>query len=85
MRPFERMSPEPGWPVWKCELAHKDSPLQTLIFGQKRHTEFIETDAGPELVAFTETNLGGQFLAPPAMANRADDGHYDWSRAICAA
>ena len=50
--------------MWKAQLEDKGAPLQTLVFGQKRHIEFIDTDTGPELVDFTETNLGGEFVRP---------------------
>ena len=64
LRAFEPLSPEPGWPVWKAQLERKGAPLQTLVFSQKRHIEFIDTDTGPELVDFTETNLGGASWRP---------------------
>jgi hypothetical protein len=72
----------PGWPVWKTDRGTAEAPLQTLIFGPKRHIEFVETPDGPSLVDFTEANLGGQFVEPPIMPERGDDGHYEWAQAV---
>ena len=46
LRAFEPLSPEPCWPVWKAQLGYNGAPLQTLVFGQKRHIEFIDTGTG---------------------------------------
>ncbi len=72
----------PGWPVWKAERGTAGALLHTIVFGPKRHMEFIEGAGGPELVGFTEANLGGQFMAPPDLPDRDDDDHYDWVRAV---
>ena len=81
LRAFEPLS-LPGWPVWKTERGTPEASLRALIFGPKRHIELVEKADGPELVGFTEANLGGQFVAPPGAPGRGEDGHYAWVRAI---
>jgi hypothetical protein len=72
----------PDWPAWKTERGTPKAPLHSIVFGPKRHIEFVEGAGGPELVGFTEANLGGQFVAPPDLPQRGDDGHYDWVKAV---
>jgi hypothetical protein len=78
---FAPLSPEPDWAVWKTERTVNDSPLQALVFGPKRHVEFIEHDGRIQIVDCTETELGGTCVDPPHMRGRGPDGRRRWSAA----
>jgi hypothetical protein len=89
LAPFERLRPEPDWPVWKVELGSADASLQGVVFGAKRHAEW----AGEEVLVrggdaveagswdATEHGLGGTYVDPPALRGRVQpvDGYREWS------
>jgi hypothetical protein len=67
-------------PVWKTERGTPDRPLSSVVFGPKRHVEFmIGADGRVEIVDRTETALGGFYADPPTMTGRAGDGGRIWS------
>jgi hypothetical protein len=72
---FDRLSPDPGWSVWKREQGGADEPLQSVVYGVNRHAETV----GDEIVDLTETDLGGTFVDPPALHGRAPNGYRNWS------
>jgi hypothetical protein len=39
---FAPFSPAPWWPVWSVERGTVEDPLQAIVFGPKRHVEFVE-------------------------------------------
>ena len=78
---FERLAPEPAWPVWKTERGADDNPLRCLVFGQQRHVEYVLKPDGPELIDWTESGLGGRWSDPAGMPGRCLDGGRAWSRA----
>jgi hypothetical protein len=64
----------PDWPVWKQEGGSREEPMRAVVFGPKRHAEFIGarllegSDAdlsGLTLVDATEAQLGGTYVDPP--------------------
>jgi hypothetical protein len=80
---FDRLSPDPSWPVWQAELAGAGgSPLQAVVFGPKRHVEFVTRAGRFEVVHRTDANLGGFYADPPTMRGRASDGNRAWSLAV---
>jgi hypothetical protein len=88
---FERLA-LPGWPVWETKRGTVETPLQSVVFGPKRHVEFIgdglldalDTDVDPENFDATEANLGGTYADPPALRGRVavPDGYRRWSMAV---
>jgi hypothetical protein len=67
-------------PVWKTERGTPDRPLNSVVFGPKRHVEFtLGADGRVEIVDRTETALGGFYADPPTMTGRAGDGGRIWS------
>jgi hypothetical protein len=62
-------------PVWKVERGTPDRPLHSTVFSPKKHAEFtIGRDGTPQLVDWTEANLGGTYADPSAMAGMSEDG-----------
>ena len=78
---FDRLSPDPAWPVWKRSPAPGEDPLRCIVFGPKRHVEYRGSDEAPELVDWTEAGLGGAYADPPTMQGRCADGGQAWSKA----
>lgn len=79
---FAPLAPAPWWPVWKLVRGKRDNPLRTVIFGPKRHVEFVPTENGSfDFIERTESNLGGYYADPPRMAGRDPDGGRVWSKA----
>lgn len=85
---FDALIPEPDWPVWKVERGTEDTPLHALVFGPKRHAEFVggvvmRSDAdlcrAEELFDWTEAGLGGTYCDPPTMRGRTPNGLRRWS------
>jgi hypothetical protein len=89
LAPFERLRPEPDWPVWKVDVGTAADPLQAVVFGAKRHAEWAgdevlthDTDAvEPGAWDATEHGLGGTFVDPPDLRGRVQpvDGYRRWS------
>jgi hypothetical protein len=79
---FDRLSPAPWWPVWKTERGSRRVPLQAVVFGPKRHVEFVVHEGRVEVVDRTDANLGGFYADPPSMPGRAPDGNRLWSLAV---
>jgi hypothetical protein len=87
---FERLA-LPAWPVWDTKRGAPETPLQAVVFGAKRHVEFIgdhlldalDVPVDPETFDATEANLGGTYADPPAMRGRVavPDGYRRWSMA----
>jgi hypothetical protein len=73
----------PDIPVWKCERGTADRPLHSVVFGPKKHAEFtIGPDGTPQLVEWTEANLGGTYADPSGMTGQSEDGSgRAWSHA----
>ncbi len=70
---FEPSAFGDGVPAWKVSRGTSERPLWSVAYGPMRHAELIrDDDAEPELVAWTESGLGGVYVAPP--------GSPDWSR-----
>ncbi|HVB27382.1 MAG TPA: hypothetical protein VNE21_05670, partial [Mycobacteriales bacterium] len=68
LAPFSRLSPEPAWEVWKVERGTPDDPLQVVVFGPKRHAQFVALDDDlPRMDEWTSAGLGGMWAAPPRM------------------
>jgi len=78
---FAPLDPAPWWRVWKFERGTEAAPLQSVIFGPKRHVEFVVEDGAIRIVERTESTLGGFFADPPTMTGRAPDGGRIWSKA----
>jgi hypothetical protein len=78
---FAPLDPALWWRVWKFERGSEGAPLQSVIFGPKRHVEFVVEDEAVRIVARTESTLGGFFGDPPSMIGRASDGGRIWSKA----
>jgi hypothetical protein len=78
---FAPLNPAPWWRVWKFERGTEGVPLQSVIFGPKRHVEFVVEDGVVRIVERTESTLGGFFADPPTMTGRATDGGRIWSKA----
>ena len=69
-------------PVWKCERGTAESPLRSVVFGAKRHVEFVIDDDGEVVVVErTDANLGGFYADPAGMCGRTDDKGRAWSLA----
>lgn len=79
---FDALSPEPVWPVWKAERGTPEAPLRSVVFGPKRHVEWVAGPDGPALVDWTEAGLGGAFADPAAMVGRCAEGGRGWSKAV---
>jgi hypothetical protein len=94
---FDALAPfGPRVPFWKTTRGTPEHPLHAVVFGEKKHAEFVFGPAGPEVVTRrdgdpdpddltvierTETALGGFYRDPPAMRDRAPDGRRRWSLA----
>jgi hypothetical protein len=77
---FAPLSPEPEWPVWKIERGQPDALLHVLIFGAKRHVEFVHrADGNITIVESTEAQLGGTCVDPPNLRGRTKRGQRRWS------
>jgi hypothetical protein len=61
-------------PAWKAERGTAEQPLQSIVYGPKRHVQFTLGPGGPAIEDWTEANLGGTYADPPARSGRADDG-----------
>lgn len=70
---FSPLSPHSWWPVWKVE----QNDTEAIVFGPKRHAEM----SGDQFVGWTEANLGGAYVDPPALAGRLPSGLRRWSLA----
>jgi hypothetical protein len=79
---------EPGWPVWKIERGTDDTPLHALVFGPKRHAEFVggvvaqsgaDLHRAEELVDWTEAGLGGTYCDPSTTHGRTPNALRCWS------
>ncbi|MBF6556974.1 MAG: hypothetical protein IVW52_12550 [Acidimicrobiales bacterium] len=64
--PFDALSPDPEWTVWKVDRGTETEPMQAVIFGPNRHAEVV----GDEVVDLTEAQLGGVYSDPPSMRGR---------------
>ena len=78
---FERLSPAPGWPVWKVDHGTELVPPWAVIF-DPTPCRFEVSPDGPSLIGHAEVALGGFFADPPTMPGRAPDGHRVWSRDV---
>ncbi|MDA8040133.1 MAG: hypothetical protein M0Z69_13475, partial [Actinomycetota bacterium] len=67
-------------PFWKAARGTAEHPLHSVVYGPKRHVEFVlGDDDSPEIIERTDAGLGGFFADPPTMPGRADDGLRIWS------
>jgi hypothetical protein len=72
----------PDIPVWKSERGIVDRPLHSVVFSPKKHAELTIGPHGPQLVEWTEANLGGTYADPPRMPGQSEDGKgRAWSHA----
>ena len=78
---FGQLAPDADWPVWKVERGERDAALRSVIFGPKRHVEYMLGAGGPELTEWTEAGLGGMWADPAAMQGRCAEGGRAWSKA----
>ncbi|MGC8628575.1 MAG: hypothetical protein ACP5VR_13700, partial [Acidimicrobiales bacterium] len=89
---FDKLSPAPGWQVWKQERGTQKAPLRAVVFANKRHAEWTGDGAlvvgeadeeEAELVGATEANLGGTYADPPSLRGRVApvNGYRRWSMA----
>jgi hypothetical protein len=79
---FDSLAPAPWWPVWECQRGTPEAPLQSIVFGPKRHVEYTVDEAGTVHVEErTEAALGGFFADPPTLPGRAPDGGRWWTLA----
>lgn len=81
LRAFAPLDPVDWWQVWKFKRGTEAAPLQSVIFGPKRHVEFVVEDGSVRIVDRTESTLGGFFADPPTITGRASDGGRIWSKA----
>lgn len=91
LAPFDRLSPEKGWEVWKQDRGEPTAPLRAVVFANKRHAEWTgdglllgeEGDEEAELVDATEASLGGTYADPPTLQGRVApvNGYRRWSMA----
>ncbi len=73
LRTFDTLCPSGD--LWKCERGEEPTPLRALVFGPKRHVEWV----GDSIADFTESDLGGTYAPPPAIQERSAEGYRLWS------